>query len=129
MAPPEADTVADPVESPLQEISVLSLINTVGPPKLLIPTEAESVQPFVSVTTIAYVPSERPVAVVSVCAGEVFHEYVYGSIPPLTDTVADPSLKPQLAAVVLVIRDNAVGWVKDVVIVVEQELLSVTVTV
>ena len=50
--PPEAETVADPVESPAQEIFVLSLISTVGPPKLLIPTEAESVQPFVSVTTI-----------------------------------------------------------------------------
>ena len=42
-----------------------------------------------------YVPAASPFAVGVVCAGVVFHRYVYGGVAPLTFTVAVPSVSPK----------------------------------
>jgi hypothetical protein len=43
--------------------------------------------PASSIVTV-YVPGANPVAVAVICAGVVFHEYVYGGYPPVTVAVA-----------------------------------------
>jgi hypothetical protein len=55
------------------------------------------VHPLASVTVTVYVPAESPAAVVPVCAGIVFHEYVYGDVPPEGVAVAVPSEPPEHA--------------------------------
>ena len=57
-------------------------------------TVAVCIQPLASVTVTVYVPALSPVAVGVVCTGVVFHEYVYGAVPPVAFTVAVPLFPP-----------------------------------
>ena len=53
-------------------------------------------QPLESVTVTIYVPAMRFDAVCVTCAGLVFHEYVYGGVPPVGfDTVTLPLFHPK----------------------------------
>ena len=61
--------------------------------------------PASSIVTV-YVPGANPVAVAVICAGVVFHEYVYGGYPPVTVAVAVPSLPAQPAGVVDVVAET-----------------------
>lgn len=59
-------------------------------------------QPLVSVTVTLYVPVQRPVMAAVVLTGIVFHEYVYGEVPPEGAAVAVPLHKPKQVMSVLV---------------------------
>ena len=61
---------------------------------------------MLSVTVTVYVPAERPVAVAFVCAGLVFHEYVYPGVPPAAVTVAEPFMSPLQDALVWAVMDD-----------------------
>ena len=54
--------------------------------------DAVVVQPLLSVTVTIYVPAAKVVAVAVVCAGDEFHEYEYGAVPPVTLAVTAPVL-------------------------------------
>jgi hypothetical protein len=54
-------------------------------------------QAFASVTVTVYVPAANAVAVAVVCAGVVFHEYVYAPVPPVAAAVAEPAAAPKHA--------------------------------
>jgi hypothetical protein len=60
----------------------------------------------------------------------VFHEYVYGAVPPVADTVAVPSADPKhVASVLLQVGSNGADGPPTVALhVVEHPLASVTVT-
>jgi hypothetical protein len=71
------------------------------------------------------------VAVAVFCTGALFHEYVYGPIPPVAVAVADPVLPPKQAMFVDA-EIEAVGppeLVTTATAVVVQPFASVTVTV
>jgi hypothetical protein len=57
--------------------------------------ETLTVQPFASVTVTLYNPADRPEIVLVVCVGEVFHEYEYCGVPPVTVTSTLPSVPPK----------------------------------
>ena len=58
-------------------------------------TLAVAVQLLASVTVTVYGPAISPVAVAVVCTGSVFHEYVYGPVPPAEVAVAVPVAPPK----------------------------------
>jgi hypothetical protein len=73
-------------------------------------TVTDVVQPFASVTVITYEPAVKPVAVVVDWDGVVFHEYVYGVVPPEAVTVALPLFPPlQSMFTCVVVAVSAVG--------------------
>jgi hypothetical protein len=88
-----AETTADPVAPPKQITGedVAVAVNAVGCVTVVV---ADEVQPFASVTITVYVPAESPVAL------DPFpplgdHAYVYGVVPPVGVTVAEPVLPPK----------------------------------
>jgi hypothetical protein len=90
-------------------------------------------QPLESVTVTIYVPAMRFDAVCVTCEGLVFHEYVYGGVPPVGfDTVTLPFFPPihqtfvTVEAITLVIGLGCVTVALEVVV---QPFESVTVTV
>ena len=60
----------------------------------VIVTNTVSAQPAESVTIQEYVPANKLVAVVVVCALASSHKHVYKPAPPVEDAVAEPSLPP-----------------------------------
>jgi len=77
-----------------------------------------------------YVPAARPVAVAVVCAGNVFHEYVYGPTPPAGVAVAVPVDDPLHNTLTCVVPTvSATGWVIVTLAVLIHRLASVTVTI
>jgi hypothetical protein len=72
-------------------------------------TVVESWHPEASVTTTVYVPAGMAVAVLPVCTGDVFHEYVKGLTPPEALTDAWPSDCPQFASIPELVKEIAVG--------------------
>ncbi len=87
-------------------------------------------QLFASVTVTTYVPAARPVAVAPVCTGDVFHEYVYNPVPPLTVAVAVPVAPPlQDTFVWLGVIASTAGWVIVTLVVPVHPLASFAVIV
>ena len=67
-----------------------------------------AVQPFESVTVAVYVPADKPLfdAVVF----PLLHKYVYGAVPPLATTAAEPVDAPlHVTFVPLQVATNNVG--------------------
>jgi hypothetical protein len=123
--------VAVPVELPKQFTSAWLVVTVSAAAGSVIKAVAVVVQPLLSVTVTVYRPAGRAVAVMAVCIGELFHEYVYGAVPPAGIAVAVPvELPKQFTLVWLVVAVSAAaGWVTVAFAVVVHPLLSVTVTV
>ena len=99
--PPEAEAVAEPFAAP-QVASIVASILAVGPPEAPFMVAVRVVeQPPASETVTLYTPGAKLVAVAVVWGGEVFQLYAKGGVPEFTVTVAEPSVLPQLASVVL----------------------------
>ena len=82
-------------------------------------------QPKASLTTQVYETAFRFVATAVLCP--LLHKYEYGSVPPITDTVAVPSLNPlQLITVIVSVLANTAGCVTVVLMLAVQPLASVT---
>jgi hypothetical protein len=88
--PPEGIAVALPVELPLQSASTFVVVAVNGAEGWVMVTLAVVVQLLASLTVTVYVPAGIFNAVTPVWAGTVFHEYVYGEVPPTVITVALP---------------------------------------
>ena len=103
--PPLAVIVALPVLAPKQVTLVCAL-------RVLDSTMAGCVigtlrvveHPLLSVTVHVHVPAARPVAVALFCGGVVFQLKVYGAVPPVAATVADPVAPPKQATCVELLR-------------------------
>jgi hypothetical protein len=90
------------------------------------------VHPWASVNVTVYVPAVRPIAVAVPCGGTVFHDIVYGAVPPATPLiVAVPLLPPGQLTLVAVsgLAVMAEGAVIVTLQVVVHRLASVTITV
>lgn len=90
--PPAGVAVAVPVPEP-QFVFVVD-VPTVMAAGAVSVAVAVLIHPFASVMVTVCVPAPNPVAVAVVCAGEVFHEYVYAPVPPIGFAVADPLVAP-----------------------------------
>ena len=129
--PPAAVTVAVPFVPPLQLALVVPLkeaVSTVGFGRLTVVVNS---QPLLSLTlTECALPPQRPVAVCVVWL-LADHRKVYGAVPPLGTTVADP-LQPLLQLTCCVTLAVANTVVDGCVIVAQtkvwQKFKSVTVT-
>jgi uncharacterized protein involved in outer membrane biogenesis len=86
------------------------------------------VQLRASVTVTTYNPAVKPLIVAVL--PPLLHKYWYGAVPPLTVTVAPPSVPPkQFTAVELAIRVSPAGAVIVALPVAVQLFASLTVTV
>jgi hypothetical protein len=84
--PPEALTEASPSVPPKHDTCDTTEQLAISSEGSVIVTEHVAVQPLSSVTVKVYVPAERPVA-----DGET----VYGAVPPVAVTEAEPSEPPK----------------------------------
>jgi hypothetical protein len=106
--PPVTVALADPVHCPLQDTLVCV------PPIVRPPPEVETVIATVptlaqaSVTVTVYVPAHKLVAVAAF-PPEGAHEYVYGAVPPETETEALPLQLEQLAGELDGVNVNALA--------------------
>ena len=121
--------MADPLFPPKQLTLVLLPITDVSNVGWVTDTDEVLVQFNASVTVTVYVPAARPDAVAPVPPED--QRYVYGGVPPLPVTVAEPLLPvKQLTFVIAVIDEiKSVGSVIITEVVVVQPRLSVTVTI
>ena len=103
MAPPVIITEAVPFV-PLKQLTFVVEVVSMGPPVLFTATEALCEQPLMSVTITLYAPANKLVAVAVVCAVASSQIYKYGLAPPLTETIAEPSLLPHVAFIELVVN-------------------------
>jgi hypothetical protein len=91
-------------------------------------TWAVPVQLRASVTVTTYTPDVKPLIVAVL--PPLLHKYWYGAVPPVTTTVAPPSVPPkQFTGVELAIKLSAVGVVIVTLPVAVQLFASLTVTV
>lgn len=89
-----------------------------------------AIHPAASVTTTIYVPAVSPVAVWVVCAGMLFHRYVYDPVPPVGEAVAVPLLPFRtVTGVALALARNIAGCKMVTLPVAEHPAPLVTVTV
>ena len=80
-------------DEPLQIVVALVVTETSSIAGWSIVTLWFTLQPFASVIAMLYVPAAKPVTVDS-CDEIVPQLYVYGAVPPVTVTVAEPVLSP-----------------------------------
>ena len=85
--------VAHLKSAPLYNVLVALVIDNAADGCVIV-TDAVVVQLLTSVTVTVYVPAARLDAPAVVVTGVVFHEYVYGAVPPAGVTVAAPVLFP-----------------------------------
>ena len=97
---------------------------TAGVP--VIGTLHTAVHPLASVTVTLYVPAVKPLTVVVVAP--VFQKYVYGDVPPLTNTATLPLDCPHVSLFPVTLHIGALGVVKVTLHTVVQPLASDTVT-
>ena len=86
--------LAEPSAAPLHDAGDVEATEAVMFPVLITPTPEVAIHPLESVTRTVYEPAASPVAVEEVELPGV-HKYVYGLLPPLTDTEACPLGLPQ----------------------------------
>ena len=87
-----------------------------------------AVQPFESVTVAVYVPADKPLFEAVVFP--LLHKYVYGAVPPLATTAAEPVDAPlHVTFVPLQLATNNVGCVTVYEQVAVHPFASVTVAV
>lgn len=99
---------------------------------LMVTLEMLLLHPYASITVTVYIPVGKLPAVGLVCPGVVFHVYVNGDIPPVTSTVALPSLPPlqlTLDWLLMDVLNTTFGSVMVTLDVVVQPFASVVVTV
>jgi hypothetical protein len=96
----------------------------------VIETLAVPAHPLASVAVTIYEPAANPLAIEVVCTGVVFHEYVYGAVPPAATAVAEPSLPSLHITFTWVVETVTEAGSRIVTFVFAvQPLASVTVTV
>jgi hypothetical protein len=99
--------VVEPPKHAIVPADAVAEMLQAGEPTVVV---AVVIHPLESVTVTVYVPAVSPVAVIVVCTGELFHEYVYGEVPPAGTAVAVPSDPPNVVTgVELAVAVNCVG--------------------
>jgi hypothetical protein len=125
--PPATAVVIDPVVPPLQVTDVDVKVATIAVGSVITSVEL-LLQEFASVTVTVIDPAAR-FEVFAVVA-PLLHKYVYAGVPPATVVDTAPSFAPlQVMLLDVVANVKAEGSVITTVVVCEQLLLSVTVTV
>jgi len=88
--PSAATTIAVPVAKPHDASVALHVaVNAVGSPTMCV---HDDIHPVASVTVTVYEPAVKPVILASV--EPLLHKYVYGAVPPVAVTLAEPSEPP-----------------------------------